>query len=285
MQTAYQKVWGEIEKESTQPSKARKFINVEYAKFAADVLAAKPEFVEQVVKSIYAGDIYILKNAFSKQFMLGLKDKAFKLMQSTPSSFHKVLEGCPDFHRIIDTETAKNYTFKSVRHSSFYFPWNNDPLQMREEVMKRWRICKLVSGRFADEWENNTPKDGVVDRMQVAQYPTEIGQSETHSDPISNQKIFISAFMSKRGEDYQKGGFYVLGEDGKFIDTEDMFEIGDMCIGYASVVHGVAIIDPDKKCDWTKPDGRWWLGLYSISSNEMPESKRATGFAVQVPQV
>lgn len=280
METEYQRVWRGLETEETLPRRLRNFIDVDYKEFAAKVREAKPSFAEEVVKSVYAGDLYILRGAFSKEFMLDLRNRTFQLMQSTESSFHKILEGAPNFHRVVTTEAAKNYTFKSVRHSYYFFPWNPDPLQMREEVMQRWRICKLVGGRQADEWETNTPRDGVVDRIQIAQYPPGIGECEKHSDPITHQRFFISAYMSKRGHDFEEGGFYVQSQDGTLINTEDMFEIGDMCFGYASVVHGVAPIDPHKTCDWQKIDGRWWLGLYSISSNEMPEQQRARGYAV-----
>ena len=39
--------------------------------------------------------------------------------------------------------------------------------------------------------------------------------------------------------------------------------------------NGVDIIDPDQKSNWFTKDGRWWLGLYSNSSDMV--SKRAQG--------
>ena len=80
---------------------------------------------------------------------------------------------------------------------------------------------------FDTTFEKNTPKDGVVDRYQVARYLPGIGRSETHSDPYLNQRFFISAFMSKKGVDYQSGGFYVVKEGNKFMDLENNIDVGD----------------------------------------------------------
>ena len=54
-----------------------------------------------------------------------------------PSSFHKMLEGCPDFHRIIDIDTGKKYSFKMFASILFIFiKWNNDPLNLYEKHIK-----------------------------------------------------------------------------------------------------------------------------------------------------
>lgn len=283
MSSPYKAEWQKREGIIPNPSRMRNVKEYDFFEFEKAVYEADPEFVHELVDSIYQGDLFILRNAFSAEFMRETKERAKGFFKASPSSFHKILQGCPDFHRVIDTETAKNYTFKSIRHSSFYFPWNNDPLGIRAEVMRRWRVCKYLSGFRKDEWETNLPKDGVVDRIQVAYYPTEIGESEMHSDPIMHQKLFISAYMSKKGVDYKEGGFYCLNTEDKVVDCEPLVNVGDLAFGYASVVHGVAKVDPHVPVNWASDQGRWWIGLYSISSNEMPESDRARGFAVPPP--
>ena len=39
------------------------------------------------------------------------------------------------------------------------------------------------------EYEKNTPKDGVVDRVQVVQYPSKIGYLEPHFRSTCSSKI------------------------------------------------------------------------------------------------
>ena len=53
-----------------------------------------------------------------------------------------------------------------------------------------------------------------------------------------------------------------------------------MAFGFATVVHGVAAVDPHKSVDWGVMQGRWFLGLYSVSSDEV--KIREVGHAVKV---
>ena len=269
------KLWKDCESNSEMPRFARKIIVEDYNLFEKKVLSCDDDFCSKVVDSLYSGDVYVLKKAFTKKFMFNLQDKVFNLWSSSPSTFHKMLEGCPDFHRIQDEEIAKKYVFESIRQSYYWFHWNGDPMGVIPEIEKKWGIFKFLGGFRFDEYCTNTPKNGVVDRYQVARYLRGIGRSDTHTDPYQNQKFFISGFMSKRGVSYDSGGFYVVGEKNKFFDVEDYIEIGDISIGYATVMHGVALIDKGHPVDWKSKDGRWWLGLYSNSTDHV--KNRATG--------
>ena len=54
------------------------------------------------------------------------------------------------------------------------------------EVLSRHtkgRRTRFLMGLRPDEYEKNTPKDGVVDRIQIVQYPPRVGFLEPHSDP------------------------------------------------------------------------------------------------------
>ena len=277
----YKAIWEKLEASKKRPKYASEIITVNYDEFAADVEKQDDDFVNKIVNSLYKGDIYILKNGFPKIFMENLRDKVFKIWNSSETSFHKMVEGCPDFHRRQDEKIAKKYVFESIRHSYYWFHWNGDPMSVIPEINKRWRVLKFLGGLNKHTYEKNTPKDGVVDRFQVARYLPGIGKSETHSDPYQNQRFFISVFMSKKGLDYKKGGFYVVKENNQFEDVEKCVDIGDISIGYATVMHGVDIIDPDQKPNWLTKDGRWWLGLYSNSSDMV--LKRAQGVKVKIP--
>ena len=107
-----------------------------------------------------------------------LRDKVFKIWNSSETNFHKMVEGCPDFHRKQDEKIAKKYVFESIRHSYYWFHWNGDPMSVIPEINKRWRVLKFLGGLNKHTYEKNTPKDGVVDRFQVARYLPGIGKSE-----------------------------------------------------------------------------------------------------------
>lgn len=229
---------------------------------------------------LYAGDVFILHKAFDPEWMRELKRKAFEYGQSSPSSFHKMLEGSPDFHRVIDLETGKKYSFNVCKHSCFFYRWNPDPLQLFPAVDERWRVVKKLMGLSPTEYEVNTPRDVVCDRVQIAQYPSGCGFLEPHSDPYKHQRLFFSGYMTKRGVDYEGGGFYLVGQRDEVVEAEDDIEVGDVGIGYATVYHGVAPCNRNAECDWASSAGRWFLSMYSNASDEYPD--RHTGHPVKL---
>jgi hypothetical protein len=277
----YQKEWDSLENESTQPRFLRKIISTPYEDFSEKILGQNPEFVKTIVKSLYAGDAYVLKQAFPKKFLQDLVVSLHQYGRETPSSHHKMLDNCPDFHIIIDSEVTKKYTLRQIKHAYFFFHWNNDPFNIFKPINERWRVIKFLGGYDLDEYENNIPSDGVVDRIQFAQYPRGIGELELHSDPYLYQKFAVSGIMSKKGEDYMTGGAYILDKNREKIDIEEDMDIGDIYIVYPTVFHGVETIDKDKNTDWSSFDGRWFLGLYSNASDSNVNRKRHTCYGVE----
>ena len=185
-----------------------------------------------------------------------------------------MLEGCPDFQRIIDSEASKSYSYTALRRSAFFFPWNSDPVGCFNQVNVRWRVFKVLSGLAPNAYERNTPRDGIVDRVQVALYPAGGGGLASHVDSTKNQKVIIGAMMSQRGSDYEYGGFFATDIKGLRVDFEEHLNVGDMVVGYPTVVHGVVAVDPDIPLEWETFNGRWFLGLYSNDSNLV--KKRST---------
>ena len=263
----YLDLWRQLEKVEERPKYFRNILCVDFLDFRQRIVAQDDDFVQEIVHSLYHGDFYIIKKAFSKEYMEVLKKKTYKYWTSNPQGFHKMKENCPDFHRWIDDEIAENYSIRAVKHSAYFFPWNDDPLDIFEDVWKRWRPLKFLGGFAWDQYERSTPKDGVVDRIQIVRYPPRVGEIEPHSDPYLNQRFFISAYLSKKGEDYIGGGIYLIGSKGEKVDIECQIDIGDMSIGYATLRHGVDPVDTASKPDINKTDGRWFLGLYSNDSD------------------
>jgi len=275
----YQNEWKSIENEKTQPRFLRKVISTSYKDFSEKVLEQSSAFVKKIVESLYSGDVYILKDAFKKKYLLDLQDKLHHHGKITPSSFHKMWDGCPDFHRAITPELAKNYALRQIKHSYYFFPWNNDPFKLFKSVNKRWRVFKFLGGFPLDAYEKNIPSTGVVDRLQVVQYTSGVGELEVHSDPYLYQKMTISAIMSKKGKDYNTGGAYILNSRKEKVDVEGEMDIGDIYLTYPTVFHGVETIDKGREADWSSPQGRWFLGLYSNVSDE--NARRHTVYGVE----
>jgi len=234
------------------------------------------------VESLYSGDFYLVKRGFPQEFMINLKEQTHQYCSSRPQEFYQIVEGCPDFHRVIDEELATKYSFKMIKHSAYFYPWNDDPLKIFPIVMPRWRLFKFLGGFDWKAYEKNTPKDGVIDRIQIVRYLPQVGLLETHSDPYKHQRLFISGYMSKRGVDFEDGGFYIIGEDGRQVYLENEIEVGDIGIGYATLAHGVTPCDVHKIPDLSKTDGRWFLSMYSNVSDEVKD--RHTGHPVRIEE-
>ncbi len=274
----FREIWERVEKKGPKPTLLRNVVTIPFPVFNQKILQLDQPFIESMILAIYFGDVFILKEAFPKEWMISLRKEIFKKGQETESSFHKMVESVPDFHRIIDSSIAKNYSFESHKHSHYFFPWNNNQYQLFERTYGRWRVIKLLAGLHPEEYEKNTPKDGVVDRIQIVQYPSGTGKIETHSDPYLNQRLILSGIMSKRSVDYQSGGVYFIDKQKKKIDIESKLDIGDLVIYFPTILHGVRTIDEGKKPDWNSPEGRWWFGPFS-NSTDMQEN-RHTGFGV-----
>ena len=128
-------------------------------------------------------------------------------------------------------------------------------------------MFKKICGYYPDAWENNSPRDGIIDRIQVARYPPRDGQAALHQDPYAFQKLVISIYLSKKGKDYKGGGFYAINKKKDKIYIDDEVDVGDIFFGLATMKHGVDPCNVDNIPDPTKKDGRWWIGLYSIETD------------------
>ena len=268
------KFWEGLEAKKDRPKYCTSLISIPYNEFINSFEDEKK--IQSYIKQLFSGKIFIIKGAFDCAFIKKLKVDFNHFVKSKPSEFHKMLENCPDFHRVIDEEVTKNYSMRAIKHSAYFFPWNGDPYNMFTKINERWRYLKYLGGKNFNEFEKNTPKDKIVDRIQLLKYP-QGGELQQHCDPFHNQRMFISIYMSKRQKDgdFETGGFYSLDENKKVIDIEPFIDEGDIGFGYATVIHGVSKIDGDyfEKGNFKIDKGRWFLGLYSNDSDENKERK------------
>ncbi len=208
--------WKKIESSKPKPSNYRKLILLDHKEFVSKIHEQDHKFIKLIVESIYNGDLYILKNAISKENVEKLIDEIYHFSHSRPPTFHKMLEGVPNFHRWIDEKAAENYSIKHVKHSTYLFPWNKEMSFSQKVIMEACRPLKLLAGLSLHAFENNTPKDKIIERVQVVRYPPS-GYIEPHFDNSSLIRLIISGYLSKKGKSYEKGGFYLIDKkNGKF---------------------------------------------------------------------
>tara|TARA_B100001123_G_C15254071_1_gene1003938 strand:- start:907 stop:1803 length:897 start_codon:yes stop_codon:yes gene_type:complete len=276
----YELIWKELEAKNPLPRRARNVVELDFDWFNEIIQNENKNEIKKIIENLFMGDIYLLKKAFTKEFLERIKKNCFEYFLNIPPSFHKMKEGCPDFHRKIDVETGKKYSFSRCSHSYYFYRWNNDPINLFNEIDKRWRLVKKLMGLNFDEFEKNTPKNGVVDRVQLVRYPSSIGYLEPHSDPYKHQKLFISGYMSKQNEDFDGLGFYLIDKFSNIVEVENNIDVGDLGLGFATVQHGVAPVNLTKKPNWEDMnDGRWFLSMYSNQSDEV--KVRHTGQSIK----
>lgn len=270
-------LWIDFKSKGCWPSCCR---GIEFVKYddLCSIIESEHRFEgENLCNSLFEGKILIIKNAFSNKQIDSMKTNTIKFWNSCPSTFHKMIDGVPNFHRVIDHEVAKNYSFTAIKHSAYCFPWNDDITGMRDVIMERWSKIKVLVGLAPDAFVGNIPSSGTIDRIQICLYPPRFGVLETHTDPTQNQPVFISGYMSERkpNGDYESGGFYVLDDQNEVMDLEGVIGVGDMAIGLATIKHGVAPVDPwfEGSVDWFADRGRWFLGLYSNDSDMVKHRK------------
>ena len=283
--TSIKLMWESLEFHYPRPERFRFLHKISYLDFLGFIYSGN---IERIIYNLYQGDAYLIKGGFPKRFMKRLIEDTHNLCMKYPSKFYQMLEGSDDFHRIIDLENADKYSVASCKHSCYFYHWNSDPCNVFDTINERWRPLKLLMGLQYNEYENNTPKDGVVDRIQVVRYPPRIGYLEPHVDAYEHQRLIFSGYMSTRGIDYEGGGFYLINSENQVVNIEDQIETGDFLFCYASVYHGVAPCDINVKSDWNKDDGRWFLSMYSNASDELtdrdgrPFPPRATAAPVKL---
>ena len=271
MSSLFKKEWEKIEQKNNMPQKLNDVVEYEFAEFKSEVENQNAEFVEKIVSSLYSGDAYIIRNAFTKEFLETLKEQTYQWGQTTESSFHKCLEGSPNFNRKIDETLDGQYKSKSIWHQHLFYRWNGDPFNLFEPIYEKWRVMKTLWGLAPDAYEKNTPKDGVVDRIHIYRYPHGGGYLATHSDPYKFQKTIMVVKMSEKGVEYENGGLYFIDKNDNRVNIEDKINVGDLYFTFPTVLHGVEAIDPEKNVNWNDKKGRWILGFYTMNSDHINE--------------
>jgi hypothetical protein len=223
---------------------------------------------EELTKDIYFGDVFIIKNVVESSQLDEMKKQVILWRKYKEAKYQKMIVGAKDYHQFIAEDgDAKKYAIQPVRHSHFFFRWNEDPVGAFKYGNHIWGLVKLFGGFDYDSFTSDFSDENPIDRAQIAHYPIGAGLIPKHNDPWHNQKLILGVYMSKYGEDFEQGGIYFMNDRGKEVLLEDKIERGDAVVAFPTITHGVSRIDPHKEPDWETDKGRWFLGLYTNDSN------------------
>jgi len=265
--------WDVLEKKSLPPKYVSKIIDLEFLDLKKNINHQNEKFLKKIIKKMYIDrEAFILKKCATKNLKQVMLDIANKYNKEKKPSFHKMFDGAPNFHRAIDKKITKKYSLYAIKHSYFFYNWNiKSKLEqkLKNGAYHHWRYIKFLAGNSKKKYEKNIPSDGQIDRLQVVRYPAGGGQLKDHVDSRKNQRVVTGIVMSKRGEEYSKGGFYFKKSKNKNINIEDRIDEGDAVIFYGSLIHGVEPVDPHKKLSWNSDKGRWFLGMFVNDSDHV----------------
>ena len=233
--------------------------------------------INEMQKQFFQGEIYLIRNAVNTNFIENLKNEMVNLSRLEKSSFHKMVEGCPDFNRFITNSNSKLYAVDSFRHVFYFFRWNNNKYRIFENLDGVWDLTKILNGYERNAFKKNTPKDGIIDRIQVTRYPHKSGYIEPHQHHPGNIRLILNIYLSKKGDDFSSGGIKFYKENEK-IELEKTYDIniGDAVIFFSTMKHSVDEVIVESTNNYfndKSKQGRWWIGLYSPESDMVNNRK------------
>lgn len=224
-----------------------------------DKVLNNPETIQEIRKDIQNGDVYILKNYFSKDLIYSIREYCKRVGQNSIPNYVPIEEGAPNFHRM--NRLDKRAYVKGCFHQFSFFPWNQDYFNLFELTKKAYALKNLTSNHEADKFLDSKPEDGCTARLAVQFYPKGNGLLNKHVDPVDKHQLTVPIMiMSEKGKDFIRGGAYVE-KDGKKIILDEECEMGDIVYFSAEIPHGVLPIDPEDSTPWLDFQGRWMLLL------------------------
>tara|TARA_R110000824_G_scaffold380118_2_gene572380 strand:+ start:1114 stop:2043 length:930 start_codon:yes stop_codon:yes gene_type:complete len=272
----FQKEWDKIEDVKTYPHYLRNVVILEAEDFVEKVTNASQEEAQELVKSIYSGDAYILKNALSPEFVEDLKNRVIEWGKTKEDKYFQMKDGVQSYRFTNKGDRKPEGGYTEVVHSHIFFRWD-DELELFRHFDKYWSAFKVLSGQSPTAYLNNKPTDGIIDRITLMQYPVNHGRITHHYDSPRRQKMLLGGIFSQIGEDYDGGnnGFYVMDKEKRKYFLENLSRKGDLICVYPAMYHGVATVkkagfiqDEDKDL-FESREGRFYLQCFSAESHEV----------------
>jgi len=215
------------------------------------------EAADELLARVDAGDAFVVSQFYDGADILELRNRVFARGQTTPPSWHPLVDGCPDYHRLHD-----NYPQAHVRskmhgfyHHGFH-PANDGLFAAFGEI---FAIKNHLAGAPHDRHLRAVPSSGTVARVNLQHYPRGGGYIAEHRDPAAEYARVQTLIQASRpGVDFTTGGLFACAGDGAApFAIDPLTEPGDLIVMSPAIRHGVAPIHPDEPYAWTENSGKW----------------------------
>jgi hypothetical protein len=262
----FKRKWNEVLAGGDVAKYLRTVVRIPFSEFRQELRSASSSFVDRFVESVHAGDLWLLQGALTHERVVSVKERVLAFRAAQPESNPILVDGCSNFHQIVDGSTAPSGGYVAIDHSACFFRWNGDEMGLFTILDEAWQMLKIVSGRAPDEYAANLPRDLYIDRIQVIQYPAGIGKISSHVDPYVTMKANFGIYLSTQGIDFQRGGFWIAEGPDRPVLLDPQVTAGDALFWFPNLRHGVETIDPGLPINWASPGGRWFVALNTIES-------------------
>jgi len=219
--------------------------------------------VEEMRVNIQQGDTYIAKSVIPRRKLNQIREYLINIGRNSLPNFYPIKEGCPNFHRLNQND-SRSYVMGCF-HQFVFFPWNQDIFNFFHLFREIYHLKNILSNLPKEKFIGIKPEKGCIARLAFQFYPRGAGFLNKHMDPVDYHQLVIPVMqLSKKGEDFKKGGAYVERKSGERLILDDISEWGDVIYTNAQINHGVEAIDPGLEVDWRLFSGRWML-LFAVN--------------------
>lgn len=236
---------------------------------------------ERLLKLITDGNIILIRKAINKNKLLKICEKIDNSKQKK-SKTTKMVQGIKNIY--YEAEAPTNVKKDEKRYivsnrSWYFFPWNKDKFNLVKLVQPIFNKVIRINGYNHTKILKNTPKNGIIQRFHLMNYPYGTGFISRHVDPSKIVKVTAGIYITEYWRDYDKGGFYVLNKKKKKVVVDKHVKSSDMVLFYSSMPHGVdSIYKNNSKVKSNIDGGRWFLNMTLVASHHIKNRITSKGY-------
>ena len=268
-------IWQRLISESSVPNYYKGIKNIQFSYFKSKIDNNDYNFQEELINYIFDGYVIQFENALDNELIEFIKSEALKLSKLNVSNKCECIQGVNNYFYLQKDDQSVNGGYKAIDRSYYFFPWDKSSSELFDKINNYWSYIKHLGGQDKDEYNNNQPKDGIINRVHIIQYLTGGGTISPHNDPYDYQRIQIGSVMSEFGKDYKRGGFCTFDDKKRKIYLEPKLKKGSLICFFPSIVHSVDPIDSEEKLSFDEKSGRWYLSLGSVGSAHLKNRKKS----------
>lgn len=214
---------------------------IDYVEFKS--LFDDDEKVQLLIDEVSKGIIYVIRGVIEPKIGREII-REIVTSDINISNTPRLVEGIKNIRYLSNYNPKTENEYSTNDMSWYFFPWNEDNHSVLKNFLPIFDYVLRMNGYEPSIIRRNTPKDGLIERIHLINYPFKVGEISMHVDPINLVKINCGIYLTEYGLDYEVGGFKVLDPNGKKIHIDPEIKCGDMVLFYPALPHMVDTIQP-----------------------------------------